>query len=156
MTAAHCINERRKNYIYVRAGAHNLSNSEESVKHQNRDIDEIIVHEEFNPTNGRNDIALLILNKPIELNEHVSTICLAPNDLDLTGEQCFVSGFGEIAWHRQHSPVMKRIDVPIVSRDACQFKLRNERLGHRYTLHKSFLCAGGKVNMDTCKGDGGE
>lgn len=155
LTAAHCISERRKNFLYVRGGAHNLSNSEESHRHQNRDIDEVLTHEEFNPNSGRNDVALLILNAPMRLDETVNTICLAPAGLDLTGEQCFASGFGEVSWHRGHSPVMKRVAVPVVGKDACQRKLRSARLGHRYVLHKSFLCAGGEPNMDVCRGDGG-
>lgn len=28
-------------------------------------------------------------------------------------------------------------------------------MGQHFTLHKSFLCAGGGPNKDTCKGDGG-
>lgn len=40
-------------------------------------------------------------------------------------------------------------------RDICQSALRNTRLGTFYNLHKSFICAGGEPNKDTCKGDGG-
>merc|ERR1712055_558516 len=37
----------------------------------------------------------------------------------------------------------------------CEVSLRTTRLGKRYKLHDSFLCAGGVDGKDTCKGDGG-
>merc|ERR1712013_391720 len=37
----------------------------------------------------------------------------------------------------------------------CQDKLRSTRLGQKYKLHDSFICAGGVNGKDTCKGDGG-
>ena len=35
------------------------------------------------------------------------------------------------------------------------YRLRTTRLGQKYKLHDSFLCAGGINGKDTCKGDGG-
>lgn len=43
----------------------------------------------------------------------------------------------------------------MVPRDRCQKVLRDAKLGPRFTLHKSFICAGGEANKDACKGDGG-
>lgn len=37
----------------------------------------------------------------------------------------------------------------------CQTLLRRTRLGFDFTLHESFVCAGGVKNEDTCYGDGG-
>ena len=37
----------------------------------------------------------------------------------------------------------------------CQTQLQNNRLGSRFRLHESFLCAGGLVGQDACTGDGG-
>ena len=37
----------------------------------------------------------------------------------------------------------------------CNKKFRTSRLGRKFTLHKSMLCAGGEHGEDTCKGDGG-
>lgn len=37
----------------------------------------------------------------------------------------------------------------------CQTLLKNTRLGKRFKLHKSFMCAGGEKGKDACKGDGG-
>merc|ERR1712240_503439 len=37
----------------------------------------------------------------------------------------------------------------------CQDSLRRTRLGRRFQLDDSFICAGGVAGKDTCKGDGG-
>merc|ERR1712146_546709 len=50
---------------------------------------------------------------------------------------------------------MGEIDLPVVSNGFCQDKLRSTRLGQKFKLHDSFLCAGGIAGKDTCKGDGG-
>merc|ERR1711971_1239870 len=51
--------------------------------------------------------------------------------------------------------VLKEIDLPVVSHQQCQDSLRRTRLGRRFQLDDSFICAGGIAGKDTCKGDGG-
>jgi secreted trypsin-like serine protease len=43
----------------------------------------------------------------------------------------------------------------MVEFNECQESLRQTRLGRRFQLHNSFVCAGGEPNVDTCQGDGG-
>ena len=43
----------------------------------------------------------------------------------------------------------------MVDRNSCQNRLRSTRLGKFFELHESFVCAGGVVGKDVCKGDGG-
>ena len=50
---------------------------------------------------------------------------------------------------------MKKIELPVVPNAVCQEKLRTTRLRNTFRLHESFICAGGEVGRDTCKGDGG-
>merc|ERR1711974_492652 len=51
--------------------------------------------------------------------------------------------------------VLKEIDLPVVGHDQCEASLRTTRLGKRFKLDDSFICAGGVDGKDTCKGDGG-
>jgi kallikrein len=51
---------------------------------------------------------------------------------------------------------MKKVEVPIVPRALCETELRKTRLGDKFILHESFICAGGQTGgQDTCTGDGG-
>merc|ERR1719278_1404700 len=55
----------------------------------------------------------------------------------------------------EYQAVLKEIDLPVVNHDDCQDSLRKTRLGGKFKLHDSFVCAGGINGKDTCKGDGG-
>merc|ERR1712077_15783 len=70
---------------------------------------------------------------------------------------CFATGWGKDKFGSagQYQVVLKEIDLPVVSNYECQDKLRSTRLGQKYKLHDSFICAGGVNGKDTCKGDGG-
>ena len=50
---------------------------------------------------------------------------------------------------------LKQIELPILRHDECNQAFRASRLGKKFSLHKSMLCAGGEHAEDTCKGDGG-
>lgn len=50
--------------------------------------------------------------------------------------------------------ILKKLELPIVKRDTCEYALKRTRLGRYFRLHDSFVCAGGE-KADTCKGDGG-
>ena len=60
-----------------------------------------------------------------------------------------------IATDGDYAAKMKQVTLPIITKNECNEKFRASRLGNKFTLHKSMLCAGGKQAEDTCKGDGG-
>lgn len=47
------------------------------------------------------------------------------------------------------------MQIPIIDKQNCEQELKTTRLGDAFTLHKSFICAGGEEGRDTCNGDGG-
>lgn len=47
--------------------------------------------------------------------------------------------------------IMKRVELPIVNNAKCEQDLRTSRLGQRFKLHNSFMCAGGQKGIDTCE-----
>lgn len=51
--------------------------------------------------------------------------------------------------------ILKKLELPIVSLPTCQNNLRKTRLGRKFILDPSFVCAGGEDGVDLCKGDGG-
>ena len=55
----------------------------------------------------------------------------------------------------EYASTLKQVELPILNNSDCNKALQASRLGEKFTLHKSMLCAGGEHAEDTCKGDGG-
>lgn len=128
-----------------------------SFPHQDRQISEVLIHEEYKRSNQANDIALLILKEPVKLAENVNTVCLPPPHAIFDNYRCLASGWGKDKFGRAgaYQVILKKVELPVVPRNKCQKSLRTTRLGKHFNLHSSFLCAGGEVGKDTCSGDGG-
>ena len=56
-------------------------------------VDEVINHENYNPSTTNNDIALLKLTNPIRWNQHTVPICLPKVDAKV-GKTCYTTGWG--------------------------------------------------------------
>lgn len=158
LTAAHCVSGNLPHLLKIRAGEWDTQEMEEILAHQERQVKEVIIHEKFNRGSLRNDVALLMLDKEVEIFDNVNTVCLPPPDFVFDGyQQCYISGWGkaELNGGTSHQHTLKRINLPTVARDECQSQLRETRLGPFFKLHKSFMCAGGQKDKDACIGDGG-
>lgn len=157
MTAAHCVHGKEAKAIKVRAGERDSQTKAEFYPEQDRDVQEIIVHSDFYKGGLFNDVALLFLSQPFELGDTVIPICLPPSNLNFDFARCYATGWGKDNFGQQgkYQVILKKIELPAVPRDTCQNYLRNTRLGKRFVLHESFICAGGEKGKDTCKGDGG-
>lgn len=66
-----------------------------------------------------------------------------------------LTGKSEFGANGKESSILKKIDLPIVPFNRCNQLLRQTRLGETFNLDESFTCAGGELNKDACKGDGG-
>merc|ERR1712211_52963 len=123
LTAAHCVDKFRQNptELKIRCGEWDTQHQSEPYPHQDRDVQNLAIHPEFD------------------------------------GTTCFATGWGKDQFGAagQYQVVLKEIDLPVVGHDQCQDSLRTTRLGQKFKLHDSFLCAGGVAGKDTCKGDGG-
>merc|ERR1712117_71745 len=111
----------------------------------------------FDGRNLQNDFAVLFTSEDFLLDQHIDTACLPAADESFDGTSCFATGWGKDQFGAagEYQVVLKEIDLTVVSNGVCQDKLRTTRLGQKYKLHDSFLCAGGVAGKDTCKGDGG-
>lgn len=122
-------------------------NSDEYIQ-----VERIVRHENFDPKNHINNIALLFLKHPIE-----GHICLPSiNEIDVNSD-CIISGWGKNTeeYSNYDTRLLRKATVKIVEHNLCQQQLRNTRLGQFFTLHESFICAIGPNGEDSCKGDGG-
>merc|ERR1711872_912470 len=132
-------------------------NQTEPRAHQDRAVQTLDIHPDFNDRNLANDWALLYTTEPFELQEHIDTVCLPEPEEQFDGQNCFATGWGKDQFGAagEYQVVLKEIDLPVVGHQQCQDSLRRTRLGRRFLLDDSFICAGGIAGKDTCKGDGG-
>merc|ERR1712038_508273 len=159
LTAGHCAEKFRSQpgKLKVRCGEWDTQNQTEPRAHQDRTVQTLDIHPDFNDRNLANDWALLYTTEPFELQEHIDTVCLPDPEEQFEGQNCFATGWGKDQFGAagEYQVILKEIDLPVVSHQECQDSLRRTRLGRRFQLDDSFICAGGEVGKDTCKGDGG-
>jgi len=159
LTAAHCVDKFRQNptELKIRCGEWDTQNQTEPYPHQDRYVQALNIHPEFDGRNLQNDFAVLFTSEDFVLASHIDTVCLPQADELFDGTTCFATGWGKDKFGSagQYQVVLKEIDLPVVNNYECQDKLRQTRLGQKYKLHDSFICAGGVNGKDTCKGDGG-
>ncbi|KAH8279920.1 hypothetical protein KR054_011284, partial [Drosophila jambulina] len=156
LTAAHLLRGKSEVDIVVRAGEWDLSNARELFLHEERLVKKIVRHQAFLNSTGANNLALLFLETPFKVQEHIRTICLPKEIKSLEGKRCKVAGWGRRLFpETHHSHILKKMELPMVEKDTCQRQLRNTRLGLSFILDPSLICAGGELNNDACLGDGG-
>lgn len=157
LTAAHCVAGKNPGDLIIRAGEWDTQREYEALPHQDRRVYKYVVHPDYNNRNLQNDFALVYLEVPFTLEEHIDTVCLPGPQEFPEGTTCFATGWGKDKFGNEgiYQNVLKKIDLPIVSNYQCQESLRSTRLGTHFILDESFMCAGGNPDKDTCTGDGG-
>ena len=105
----------------------------------------VFIHEAFNRSTQRNDIALLLLSNDAELGYGIKPVCL-PITTPPDGTQCYVTGWGNTN-KKYDTSALREANVPIVSWPYCN----NRYLGK---VTQQMLCAGyAHGGVDACKGD---
>lgn len=173
LTAAHCVIKKDPSKIIVRAGEWDLKTEKEVLPHQDRRVSKIVTHPEYYSGALYNDVALIFTEEPFNMQENIKIMCLPHEDDIFTDAYCYSSGWGKTVSYNNYTiikktesgstseighyevSIMKNVELPIISREKCMEALRTTRLGPKFELHKSFICAGGEKGKDTCKGDGG-
>lgn len=158
LTAAHCVHSRSAGSLNVRLGEWDTQTTNEILPHSDHEVDEIIIHPNFISSNLYNDVALLVLKSPAELRSHINTICLPPKNHKLDTNTCYATGWGADKFNQKaaYRVNLKKLGMPVVQLSKCQDNLRETKLGPRFRIHSSFMCAGGDAGVDTCIGDGGK
>jgi len=156
LTAAHCVEGQSAGGIRVVLGEHNLD-----INEGNEQIispAQIIAHERFKQGGWMyNDVALIKLSRPAQLNKYVNLVCLASKGEDEQGNECYVSGWG---YTRKTSEVtgispkiLQEINGPIWRYADCKAKWAEDF----FEVNPDVYCFGntnGK-NYGVCNGDSG-
>ncbi|KAK4315772.1 hypothetical protein Pmani_013010 [Petrolisthes manimaculis] len=156
LTAAHCIVDPIFKFALpppfwtVRVGEVSLSADTTRLY----PVAKIITHKYFDAKTWDNDIALVRLRKPLDLEEHaglVNTICLPSRNMSFLGLHCSVTGWGRTKEHGSNSDLLQTIRVPVMADKKCQRAYR--KVG---PVSNRMICAGWEHGgMGPCVGDSG-
>lgn len=141
----------------MRLGQHNLNTSLSASQAKTIQVKTSYVHHNHNGITLDNDIALLRLEEPVELEDSSSicVICLPERSSQVEpGKRCTVTGYG---FEDETGPAALRVrqtELPMVADGECQNKT-SLVLGKPFSLPASSFCAGGELGQDACHGDGG-
>uniref|UniRef100_A0A336LUB3 Phenoloxidase-activating factor 2 n=1 Tax=Culicoides sonorensis TaxID=179676 RepID=A0A336LUB3_CULSO len=156
LTAAHCVQPNNAYDLRVRLGEWDVNHDVEFYPFVERDVSSITIHPQYYAGTLENDIAILKLDRPVDLAQapHIGIPCLPDTRNDFTGKRCWTTGWGKDAFgdFGKYQNILKEVDVPVISHGQCQAQLRQTRLGYTYNLNPGMLCAGGEEGKDAWGG----
>ncbi|XP_044515459.1 serine protease 55 [Gracilinanus agilis] len=142
LTASHCFKNENATNFEVRLATADLN----SKIGERKRVKKIILHPNFNQIFMDHDIALLLLDSPIEYNNEKIPICLAKNMMSMKG--CWVSGWGSSRPKRKTSTSLQRANLELLDWEDCYKKV--------FLLTENMLCAwDSEGQSDSCQGDSG-
>ena len=151
LTAAHCTDAVPR--FEVVAGSVDLGNP---ALGQRRGVVRVDQHEGYDPNLIRNDLSLVYLDAPLELDAGVAVAHLADASqtaaLAAGGTPAVVTGFGRIGDLARSSPLLLEADVDIYADDVCVAQYAGLNPVDGLTQ----ICAGLEIgSVDACYGDSG-
>ncbi|XP_011617326.2 trypsin-3 isoform X2 [Takifugu rubripes] len=149
ITAAHC-NVGLKKMLVV-AGDYSLSIYEGTEQETLPQL--LVPHPQYNSTTNNNDIMLIKLKAPVDLNSYVSVALLPRQAASMAaGRMCRVSGWGYTSPSTGEIPsTLRTVTLPIVSTHTC-----NSSASFNGSITENMICAGySDGGKDACKGDSG-
>uniref|UniRef100_A0A4Q8KDK1 U38-Sparatoxin-Hju1a_1 n=1 Tax=Heteropoda jugulans TaxID=1358901 RepID=A0A4Q8KDK1_9ARAC len=154
VTAAHCTEPIDVSDYEVIVGMHNVA-TKHSPSLRRHTVSKIVLHEGYDEESNRNDIALMKMTEPINLEGSkgfVSPIKLPEPGTEPT-RYAKVIGWGHTEEGGEMSDKLLEVTVPIIPRDLCNEIYMDA--GHdEGSVTESMICAG-MTNKDSCQGDSG-
>ncbi|XP_076173331.1 trypsin 3A1-like, partial [Ptiloglossa arizonensis] len=117
-----------------------------------RRVKSVTIHENFHTYTFNNDIAIIEMDQPVDVNGIVRTACL-PEDkaIDYTGATATVVGWGRTGEEQPVSDKLRKVNLPILSQEEC-----DEAGYQKNRITENMFCAGYlEGELDACFGDSG-
>ncbi|KAH1021273.1 hypothetical protein HUJ04_010808 [Dendroctonus ponderosae] len=151
LTAAHCISTSTLgNVRYVKFGS--LSEVQNSPSTQLRNVVRTTTYPHYDPVTHYNDIALIQLDKPVDINSYVIPICLFSSN-NYEDRNVIATGWGKTE-SGSSSLTLQKVGLELFTQAECQevYKVVSEEqlpLGIQQSIQ---LCAGShSESKDTCQ-----
>ncbi|KAL9895060.1 uncharacterized protein ACN2A1_005904 isoform 1-T1 [Glossina fuscipes fuscipes] len=159
LTAAHCTRDSRQKpfaarQFTVRLGDIDLSTDAEPSAPVTFAVKEVRAHERFSRIGFYNDIAILVLDKPVRKSKYIIPVCLpkngrVPPNERLPGRRATVVGWGTTYYGGKESTSQRQAELPIWRNDDCD-------RSYFQPINENFICAGySDGGVDACQGDSG-
>merc|ERR1719347_1373305 len=156
VTASHCLFRNPDGTdplvaedLDVVLGEHDTADDNESlIPRKSVKVSRIIKHENYNAENSDDDVALLKLSEPVDLNVYTPA-CVARSGDSFIGQNAWLYGWGATSFGGEYPEKLLEVEVKIVSQDICKIAMA------QYDITDGMLCAGGEANKDGCQGDSG-
>ncbi|XP_076633430.1 serine protease notopleural [Colletes latitarsis] len=155
ITAAHCVENVPPSDLLLRIGEHDLANEDEPYGYQERRIQIVASHPQFDPRTFEYDLALLRFYEPLlPFQPNVLPICLPDDDESYVGRTAYVTGWGRLYDEGPLPSTLQEVAVPVINNTMCEGMYRNA--GYIEHIPHIFICAGWKNGgFDSCEGDSG-
>ncbi|XP_076984742.1 serine protease 44-like [Tamandua tetradactyla] len=156
MTAAHCIFGHFEYTVKI-GDTHVKHESATAVAVPVRDI---VVHKYYNSIGAiSNDIALALLDFPVNYSAHIQPVCLPEKSFQLQSDKkCWVTGWGKRDESEPPSSApedLQEAEQNIMFHEKCN-EILQEKLSSSTTLvKKGAICGYSNKGKDSCQGDSG-
>ncbi|XP_037729392.1 serine protease snake isoform X1 [Drosophila subpulchrella] len=154
LTAAHCTYIYRTAPKWVRVGDLNLVVEERSMEAQLVRIKNIFTHPNYNKEMYYDDIALLKLERDLELTEYVRPIRLWVFP-ELPTSIAFAMGYGATSFAKAMTNQLTNLNLTIVPNAECNNELPSLAETPDGVLESQICAQDYILNRDTCQGDSG-
>ncbi|XP_065335036.1 CLIP domain-containing serine protease B15-like [Cloeon dipterum] len=156
LTAAHCIYGSEAEDFIVYLGMYDKRQGT-APGVQTRKVSSLIVHPKYDSKEFNSDVGLMILNKKINITDHVRPICLWNDDSDsnlnrVAGTEAMAVGFGLVDNHTR-TDILQEARLPIRGHKECY--LSSRRFFGKFLVPGDNFCAGYMNGTTTCNGDSG-
>ncbi|KAK9510820.1 hypothetical protein O3M35_005523 [Rhynocoris fuscipes] len=147
LTAAHCVVSTNPEEIYVVMGTNNRSDSSNRIK-----VKEII-RGDYDRETAHNDIAILSLERKIEINQFVGPICLPSKEPKIDHQYVTAMGWGQLGedeYDIKDPKIMKETKLRVVDIYSCTIDWN-----FKWALKTAKVMCTWSNHTDICMGDSG-
>ncbi|WP_067574424.1 serine protease [Nocardia acidivorans] len=141
VTAGHCVYDNNIQ-IYVYTGSLSISGGSRHT------VQSVRLHPAYSPKPIMNDVAVLILDSPIEFGRYVQPVPLA-TDRPVPGTRGMIAGWGQTGADKAVSQELLKAEVSVIDGNKCREIYGSEKITDNH------LCTFAARDIGPCMGDSG-